>query len=147
MPPPMPPAPTMTPVPQSEPPQIQPVPNRYTLEEITPLIKTIVHEIMNAETTTLLFDSSDDDDAETENVDFVDLQDLRVNTVVSVLQAIPEEHSMCAVCHDDYKVADIVRKLRCKHTFHINCIDQVLEDSTTCPMCRLTIVPDDDDDE
>ncbi len=115
-----------------------PGPNRYTLEEITPLIRTIVHEIMNVEATTLTFEDDDDDDDEPA----VDLQDLRVYTVVTVLQAIPEQHSLCAVCHDDYKVSDVVRKLRCNHMFHMICIDQALEDSAICPMCRMSIVPD-----
>ena len=58
----------------------------------------------------------------------------------------------CAVCLEQYRVADVVRVLPCRHRFHKGCIDQWLLEKRTCPMCKMDILKhyglvDDDDDE
>jgi hypothetical protein len=42
----------------------------------------------------------------------------------------------CAVCLSEYKTGETVKRLRCKHFFHPDCIDPWLKTSTQCPICR-----------
>ncbi|XP_073157726.1 E3 ubiquitin-protein ligase ATL42-like [Henckelia pumila] len=50
----------------------------------------------------------------------------------------------CAVCLSKFEDVEILRLLpKCKHAFHIDCIDQWLEKHSTCPICRRKISPED----
>ncbi|CAF1472256.1 unnamed protein product [Rotaria sordida] len=42
----------------------------------------------------------------------------------------------CAICLSEYKTGEIVKRLRCKHFFHPECINPWLKTSTQCPICR-----------
>ncbi|KAK9274134.1 hypothetical protein L1049_018948 [Liquidambar formosana] len=65
----------------------------------------------------------------------------------SVIDSIPvftfsslkgsKEGLECAVCLSKFEDAEILRLLpKCKHAFHMNCIDQWLESHSSCPLCR-----------
>lgn len=50
----------------------------------------------------------------------------------------------CAVCLAKFEDVEILRLLpKCKHAFHIDCIDQWLEKHSTCPLCRRKVSADD----
>ncbi|KAI4350819.1 hypothetical protein L6164_005233 [Bauhinia variegata] len=50
----------------------------------------------------------------------------------------------CAVCLSKFEDVEILRMLpKCKHAFHINCIDHWLEKHSSCPLCRRRVNPDD----
>ncbi|XP_073034406.1 E3 ubiquitin-protein ligase ATL42-like [Primulina eburnea] len=50
----------------------------------------------------------------------------------------------CSVCLSKFKDVEILRLLpKCKHAFHIGCIDQWLEKHSTCPLCRRKISQED----
>lgn len=50
----------------------------------------------------------------------------------------------CAVCLSEFEDIEVLRLLpKCKHAFHIDCIDQWLGKHSTCPLCRLSVTPDD----
>ncbi|KAJ8527958.1 hypothetical protein K7X08_015409 [Anisodus acutangulus] len=50
----------------------------------------------------------------------------------------------CAVCLSRFEDVEILRLLpKCKHTFHINCIDQWLEKHSSCPLCRHKVSGED----
>ncbi|KAI3447011.1 hypothetical protein Pfo_003676 [Paulownia fortunei] len=50
----------------------------------------------------------------------------------------------CAVCLAKFEDIEILRLLpKCKHAFHIDCIDQWLEKHCTCPLCRQKVGADD----
>ncbi|KZV52335.1 hypothetical protein F511_38597 [Dorcoceras hygrometricum] len=50
----------------------------------------------------------------------------------------------CAVCLAKFEEVEMLRLLpKCKHAFHIDCIDQWLEKHSTCPLCRRRISPED----
>ncbi|XP_044471418.1 E3 ubiquitin-protein ligase ATL42-like [Mangifera indica] len=50
----------------------------------------------------------------------------------------------CAVCLSKFEDIEILRLLpKCKHAFHINCIDQWLEKHSSCPLCRHKVNPED----
>ena len=43
----------------------------------------------------------------------------------------------CSICINQYQKNDVLRQLKCKHEFHIKCIDNwLLNHSVTCPICR-----------
>ncbi|CAG0894617.1 unnamed protein product [Cyprideis torosa] len=46
------------------------------------------------------------------------------------------DNAQCAVCMDDFKANETVRKLSCDHFFHPNCIVPWVRMHGTCPVCR-----------
>ncbi|CAN7081916.1 hypothetical protein Bca4012_080543 [Brassica carinata] len=43
----------------------------------------------------------------------------------------------CSVCLSKFESVEILRLLpKCRHAFHVGCIDQWLEEHATCPLCR-----------
>ncbi|GLJ39534.1 hypothetical protein SUGI_0807840 [Cryptomeria japonica] len=53
--------------------------------------------------------------------------------------------SECTVCLSDFGDDEMVRLLpKCSHAFHPECIDMWLCSHTTCPICRVSLVPGDD---
>ncbi|CAK9172736.1 unnamed protein product [Ilex paraguariensis] len=50
----------------------------------------------------------------------------------------------CAVCLAKFEDVEILRLLpKCRHAFHIDCVDQWLDKHSSCPLCRHKISPDD----
>ncbi|KAM3321056.1 E3 ubiquitin-protein ligase ATL42 [Capsicum chacoense] len=50
----------------------------------------------------------------------------------------------CAVCLSRFEDVEVLRLLpKCKHAFHINCIDQWLEKHSSCPLCRHKVSAED----
>ncbi|QCE00039.1 nucleolysin TIA-1/TIAR [Vigna unguiculata] len=48
----------------------------------------------------------------------------------------------CTVCLSQFEDTEILRLLpKCKHAFHMNCIDKWFESHSTCPLCRNNIDP------
>ena len=46
----------------------------------------------------------------------------------------------CPICLEEFKESKNIRKLKCKHIFHKNCIKEWLEKENTCPNCRKNII-------
>lgn len=59
---------------------------------------------------------------------------LLLNTEVKCSEGI----DFCAICQDDIFL-EIVRKLSCKHAYHIKCIDNWFLHNDVCPTCRLNL--------
>lgn len=50
----------------------------------------------------------------------------------------------CAVCLSKFEDIEILRLLpKCKHAFHINCVDQWFESHSSCPLCRHKVSAED----
>ncbi|KAG2651589.1 RING-H2 finger protein ATL58-like [Panicum virgatum] len=50
--------------------------------------------------------------------------------------------TQCSVCLADYQPDERLQRIPpCGHTFHINCIDHWLSKNTTCPLCRVSLLP------
>lgn len=48
----------------------------------------------------------------------------------------------CAVCLSEFLEGESIRKLKCKHTFHRDCLDIWLQQClATCPLCRTEVLP------
>lgn len=54
------------------------------------------------------------------------------------------EEPCCTVCLCEYEPGDQIRRLHCNHDFHQVCIDKWMASHTTCPCCRLALVPEQD---
>ncbi|CAG8447168.1 3096_t:CDS:2 [Cetraspora pellucida] len=53
---------------------------------------------------------------------------------------VAEEQLGCPVCKDEFIVDEEVLILPCTHSFHKDCIAQWLKVSGTCPVCRYSLV-------
>ncbi|TKY74472.1 RING-H2 finger protein ATL43 [Spatholobus suberectus] len=50
----------------------------------------------------------------------------------------------CAVCLTKFEAAEVLRLLpKCKHAFHVECVDTWLDAHSTCPLCRNRVDPED----
>ncbi|PQQ12929.1 RING-H2 finger protein ATL43 [Prunus yedoensis var. nudiflora] len=50
----------------------------------------------------------------------------------------------CAVCLTRFDRAEVLRLLpKCKHAFHVECVDTWLDAHSTCPLCRYRVDPED----
>ncbi|XP_020236109.1 RING-H2 finger protein ATL43 [Cajanus cajan] len=50
----------------------------------------------------------------------------------------------CAVCLTRFEAAEVLRLLpKCKHAFHVECVDTWLDAHSTCPLCRYRVDPED----
>ena len=45
----------------------------------------------------------------------------------------------CSICLENYKKNDTINILKCGHKYHEKCIDEWIEKSDNCPLCRLSI--------
>ncbi|KAL3818886.1 hypothetical protein ACJIZ3_004791 [Penstemon smallii] len=50
----------------------------------------------------------------------------------------------CAVCLSLYEDGDEVRKLKCNHTFHKDCLDEWFRNMATCPLCRSMVLSEEE---
>ncbi|GAA5813109.1 hypothetical protein MFLAVUS_006578 [Mucor flavus] len=73
-----------------------------------------------------------------------------------VIEALPkraltdEEKSTetdCAVCKDQFESHEIVIELPCEHIFHDECIKPWLKLNSTCPVCRHSVLPEQESNE
>ncbi|KFK25007.1 hypothetical protein AALP_AA8G054400 [Arabis alpina] len=50
----------------------------------------------------------------------------------------------CAVCLSRFEQTEVLRLLpKCKHAFHVECVDTWLDAHSTCPLCRYRVDPED----
>ncbi|KAF5739577.1 putative ring finger protein [Tripterygium wilfordii] len=50
----------------------------------------------------------------------------------------------CSVCLARFEPTELLRLLpKCKHAFHVECVDTWLEAHSTCPLCRYRVDPED----
>lgn len=50
----------------------------------------------------------------------------------------------CAVCLGRFEPNEVLRLLpKCKHAFHVECVDIWLDGHSTCPLCRYRVDPED----
>ncbi len=57
-----------------------------------------------------------------------------------IILCSPIEDSDCAICQTSINSKYCKRFYKCKHEFHIKCINQWISMDASCPMCRHRIV-------
>jgi len=67
--------------------------------------------------------------------------DLTGDDAAAAVAASSKETKECAVCLDVPSLGQCVRRLRCMHVFHADCIDTWLKTSRTCPVCKADVAP------
>jgi len=45
----------------------------------------------------------------------------------------------CTVCQFEFNIGDDLRKLRCSHVYHKNCVDEWLLNEKKCPICNIEV--------
>ena len=56
--------------------------------------------------------------------------------------AVNEETFTCTICLDIVEHGAFIRTLpACGHKFHARCINQWLVNNTSCPNCRIDVIP------
>jgi hypothetical protein len=81
----------------------------------------------------------------TTQFDMNDLQDVKIGLInknlllSSTVEKNKDEDKVCVICQDNIDLNDIVRTIKCKHSFHINCIDQWFTENKKCPICKFEI--------
>jgi len=82
------------------------------------------------------YDNDDDEDSDIE-YGFPNESDIKKINDNSILEVFREtQMKQCSVCYTNIKFGDIVRKLKCNHIFHQECVDKWLEEKLSCPLCR-----------
>ena len=57
------------------------------------------------------------------------------------LESAPPEDDLCPICQDDELTNNEWCEInKCKHKFHISCIEQWLQVKKTCPKCRSCLI-------
>ena len=51
-----------------------------------------------------------------------------------------ENRPICSVCLSEFENGEMIKTLRCGHTFHTECIDPwLINERALCPVCRQGI--------
>jgi len=72
------------------------------------------------------------------------LQDVKIgliskNILNKTEVKINTNDNFCVICQEDIQKNSIIREINCKHSFHINCIDNWFIENKKCPMCKYEI--------
>lgn len=91
--------------------------------------------------TTISVDSSDIDVEEITIINIeVENHTLKYEYVENCRQS-NESDEECAICLGEFVTGDSVRRLRCSHVFHVDCVDKwFFMQRHNCPLCRTMVV-------
>ncbi|KAL0903281.1 hypothetical protein M5K25_027650 [Dendrobium thyrsiflorum] len=55
-----------------------------------------------------------------------------------------KENFICSICQGEIQVEEEISTLRCSHIYHAGCIGQWLMIKNKCPVCRASVIPEED---
>ncbi|KAK9760390.1 hypothetical protein K7432_015630 [Basidiobolus ranarum] len=55
------------------------------------------------------------------------------------------EDALCVICLEEYRDGELIRKPRCNHHFHRQCLDEWLLINKYCPLCKADVFPTSND--
>lgn len=93
-------------------------------------LDTIVTQLLNQ------MDNAGPPPLEKEKIDEIPKCEITQEQVSSKLQ--------CSVCWEDFQLSEKVRQLPCSHVYHEDCILPWLQLHGTCPVCRKSLVSDEE---
>ncbi|KAF8936298.1 hypothetical protein BGZ58_004363 [Dissophora ornata] len=67
------------------------------------------------------------------------VENLSVAVAVEYLTLADPQDAICAICLCDYEDEEELRKMRCNHYFHKDCVDEWLRLNRNCPLCKRDI--------
>lgn len=74
------------------------------------------------------------------NLESVKLGLINKNLVVnSKILKNNKKDCICIICQEIIETEDIIREIKCNHSFHINCIDTWLSENKKCPLCKFLL--------
>jgi E3 ubiquitin-protein ligase ATL6/9/15/31/42/55 len=63
------------------------------------------------------------------------------HTTIEYMEESSSDNFECSICQETVSTG-VYRKLNiCSHRFHIQCIDNWLDNHSTCPVCRQELLP------
>lgn len=69
---------------------------------------------------------------------------LKVADLMKIPRVYPfdlnENETECGVCYENFGDRRIIRRLKCKHSFHQICVFEWFKKASTCPLCRANLV-------
>lgn len=77
--------------------------------------------------------------SETESSNEMAEIEIRKNSLKVIIYSkspFAKANTSCAVCLSDLDAKDLVKELPCRHVFHASCIDEWLNRSSLCPLCK-----------
>lgn len=78
-----------------------------------------------------------DHDHYMENYNELFFKSVYYNTKVKINN---DQNMFCPICQSDVKInTEIIRELKCKHTFHLECIDKWFLSKSECPLCKKNL--------
>ena len=78
---------------------------------------------------------------------FPSLRTLRESSSIHIYRDLDTPHETCSICRDNFDENSVVRRLGCEHIFHIGCIDTWFETNIRCPLCRLDLRDNENENE
>ncbi|KAI9594986.1 hypothetical protein BDF19DRAFT_443067 [Syncephalis fuscata] len=69
----------------------------------------------------------------------LEMMPLRNKKSIQAKDRIDAEHALCAICLSDYELNDPIRRLRCDHHFHRDCVDPWFRVNRHCPVCKRVL--------
>jgi hypothetical protein len=59
----------------------------------------------------------------------------------ALLNSLAEQHTTCAICHEDFAEGEVLRRLPCQHLYHASCVGHWLRIKAACPLCNAKVRP------
>ena len=106
------------------------------------LIRMVVLPELSTEVSRITTNAQEENEENEENIMDILHNNTRLETYVH--NDTDTTVNVCSICHANFNHNDIVRRLRCQHFFHANCIDQWLSHHDNCPICRSHIADSND---
>lgn len=64
------------------------------------------------------------------------IRDLLKFTELDIYKTKLKDIQLCVICQEIFRNEQIIRKLKCKHIFHAQCIEEWFCNSKKCPLCN-----------
>ena len=75
------------------------------------------------------------------------LRTLRESSSIHLYKDLDTNQETCSICRENFQDLSVVRKLRCNHIFHMDCVDSWFETNIRCPLCRIDLRNENEEDE